>query len=380
MSSVSEESMTLQWELLRAGSHYSLKRSGRYLIAELSGEHLTLSTSARNGGQTRTVRYLANHQSCEATMHAERHAIIKGYGEGKYHDIVCRETGLPWNEVALMGTAANMNYAAIRTEEDRGLEVTAVVTAGVQGNAVCAGDPAGWREGESGWEKIGGTINTMLLVNHPVTESALARSVVTMTEAKTAALQRLAVRSLYSRDLATGTGTDQFAITAPEAGEYGLTSASPHVKFGELIGRAVRDATLEALRWQNGLEPSYTRSIFTALGRFGLREGTFFEDIANMLSEQDLELLRKNDKSVFYDPLVSASAYAIAAVLDRIHYETLPRSASREALRQQAASLAASLAAKSYLWDRFRAQLNDEDPMRLVVRAVALGWSAKWQS
>jgi hypothetical protein len=34
------------------------------------------------------------------------------------------------------GTAANMNYAAIATREDRGLEVTAVVTAGVQGNAV----------------------------------------------------------------------------------------------------------------------------------------------------------------------------------------------------------------------------------------------------
>ncbi len=58
-----------------------------------------------------------------------------------------------------------------------------------------------------------------------------------MTEAKTAALQRLAVRSLYSSDPATGTGTDQFAIAAAETGGHRLTSASPHVKFGELIGR-----------------------------------------------------------------------------------------------------------------------------------------------
>ena len=87
----------------------------------------------------------------------------------------------------------------------------------------------------------------------------------TMTEGKSAALQRLAVRSLYSGDLATGTGTDQFAIASPLAGPHRLTSASTHVKLGELIGSAVRDATLEALRWQNGLESSYTRTVFSAL-------------------------------------------------------------------------------------------------------------------
>jgi Adenosylcobinamide amidohydrolase len=220
----------------------------------------------------------------------------------------------------------------------------------------------------------------MLLINHPLTEAAMARSTVTMTEAKSTALQRLAVDSLYSNDLATGTGTDQFAIAAPESGGHRLTSASPHVKLGELIGRAVRDATMEALRWQNGLEPSYTRSIFTALGRFGLREATFFDDIATMLPEADLELMRKNSKSVFYEPLVAASVYAFAAVMDRVRYETIPASAGREALRQQAASIAASLSAKVYLWEEFRAQLNDDDPVRLMLRALALGWSAKWRS
>ena len=28
----------------------------------------------------------------------------------------------------------------------------------------------------------------------------------------------------------------------------------------------------------------------------------------------------------------------------------------------------------------FRARLNDDDPMRLVLHALALGWSAKWRS
>ena len=42
---------------------------------------------------------------------------------------------------------------------------------------------------------------------------------------------------------------------------------------------------MEALRWQNGLEASYTRGVFHALGRFGVTEATVFEDIAPFLGE-----------------------------------------------------------------------------------------------
>ncbi|HEY3739545.1 MAG TPA: adenosylcobinamide amidohydrolase, partial [Bryobacteraceae bacterium] len=256
---------SLNWELLRRTELYGLRRASRYIVAELTVPHAVLSTSTHNGGQTTKIRYLANHQSCEGAAHKVRYEQIRD----DYHASVCAEIELPPNETALMGTAANMNYAAIATAADLEIEVTAIVTAGVQGNACCAGDPASWREGDKGWEKIHGTINTILLINRPLTEGALARAVITMTEGKSTALQRLAVRSLYSQDLATGTGTDQFAIAAPLEGSHRFTSTSPHSKLGELIGRTVRDATLEALRWQNGLEPSYTRGIFTALTRYG---------------------------------------------------------------------------------------------------------------
>jgi len=117
------------------------------------------------------------------------------------------------------------------------------------------GDPASWRETAEGIAKVAavaGTINTILLLSRPMTAAALARTVVTMTEAKSSALQRLAVPSCYSVELATGTGTDQFCVAAPLRGGQPLTSASPHMKAGELIGQAVRRATVEALRWQNG--------------------------------------------------------------------------------------------------------------------------------
>jgi adenosylcobinamide amidohydrolase len=162
---------------------------------------------------------LVNHQSCEGTDHRERHAEITG-GEA-YHDSSCLEVEIDPAASASMQTAANMNYAAVVAASDLDVTVTAVVTAGVHGNAACAGDPAAYRETESGWEKVAavpgpvtGTINTMVMVNHALTEGALARAVITMTEAKTAALARLAVRSLYSADFATGTGTDQYCVAA----------------------------------------------------------------------------------------------------------------------------------------------------------------------
>jgi adenosylcobinamide amidohydrolase len=73
-----------------------------------------------------------------------------------------------------------MNYAALVSVRDEDLEVTAVVTAGVQTNATCAGDPAGWRETRDGVVKvpaIAGTINTILVVNQPVTPATLSRLV-----------------------------------------------------------------------------------------------------------------------------------------------------------------------------------------------------------
>ena len=374
----------MAWETLRTLSTATIRRRGRFVVAELQTPHATITTSARNGGYHRHLRHLVNHQSCEGSGHDERFELIHALGQEAYHDAVCEEIGLDPSDTAVMGTAANMNYAAVATERDGDVEMTAVVTAGVQTNAVCAGDPAAWRETPSGITKVptvAGTINLIVLLNQPVAEHALARTIVTMTEAKSAALQHLAVPSCYSFDLATGTGTDQFCVAAPLEGAVRLTSVSPHVKAGELIGLCVKRATLEALRWQNGLEPSFTRGLFHALGRYGVKEAAIFDDLAALLSARDLELLRRNSKSAFYEPLVGAAAHAYAAVLDRARHGTIPASAVQDAMVQQAATLAASLAAKPNLWPDFRAELHRSDvrePRALILAAIAIGWTAKW--
>ena len=371
-------------ELLCRETRFAAHRAGRYLVVELLAPHRVLSNSAHVGGQRDDLRFLVNHQSCEATGDRERHELIAAGGQVAYHRRVCGELGLDPDETAVLGTAANMAYAAHRTASFGDLRVDAFTTAGVAGNAARAGDPAAWCETDDGWRRVSpppGTINTILLLDCPVTPAAQARVIVTMTEAKSAALADLAVPSCYSPTIATGTGTDQFCLAAPlDPTRRARESTGPHVKLGELIGTAVKESVDEALRWQNGLEASYTRSLFHALGRFGLTEARAMERLAELMPASRYELLDKNRKAVFFEPGVGAAAYALAAVLDRVACGTIPKGLSQEALRCQAACVACALAGRPEAWPAFRSELMEvsDEPIDLVLRAIAAGWQAKW--
>ena len=371
-------------DVLCRSALFEARRSGRYLVIELLAPHRVMSTSACGGGQRDDLRFLVNHQSCEGQGDQERYELISRLGLDVYHRTVCGEIGIDPDRTALMGTAANMAYTVHRSAEFEALRVDAFTTAGVSGNAARAGDPAAWVETDDGWRKVSpyaGTINTILLLACPVTPSAHARAIVTMTEAKSAALAELAVPSRYAPVIATGTGTDQFCLAAPlDPARKPKDSTSPHVKLGEIIGLAVMESVKEALCWQNGLEPSRTRDLFHALGRFGLTQARAAERLAALLPARRYDLLEKNWNAVFHDPGSAAAAHAFAAVLDRVAFGTLPPGLANEVLRQQAACLACSLAAKPEPWPAFRAELAPapDDPVELVLRAIALGWNAKW--
>jgi adenosylcobinamide amidohydrolase len=402
----------------------SVIRRGRHVVATLRAPAYVLSTCARNGGLRGDLRHLVNHQSCEAAKHQERADFILGLGQQNYQSHVCGELGLAPDTTAVMGTAANMQYLGVMTRTWADLAVTAIVTAGVGGNAACAGDPAHYDEVNGAWRKTStdaetcvlrrdqseekpagvahGTINTLLLFSSPLNPAALARAVVTMTEAKSSALTELAVGSKYSTRLATGTGTDQFALATPQTGATLRTWTGHHTKAGEIIGEAVRAATLEALRWQNGLEASYTRSLFHALGRFGVKELGLKNALAQQLTAAEFELFSANWQAVIHEPQLAAAAYAWAAVLDRVLFGTLGASVAHEAVLNQAALLAVGLGARAEAFAEVRGALAtdavfslvgegrdggnaaavtviDKTPT-MVAAAMVAGWRLKWRS
>lgn len=147
----------------------------------------------------------------------------------------------PERTVTLM-TAARTEDAAITRVDGDGFCLAAVVTAGV-GNATRAGKTGVFDDGQ--WKP--GTINTILLVNGNVTESAMVGALVTATEAKAAALQDLRVTDVKG-NVATGTSTDAVVIARLHRNGGRLHLYAGTVSpLGNAVARAVYDAVTEAV-------------------------------------------------------------------------------------------------------------------------------------
>ena len=160
--------------------------------------------------------------------------------------------GLDEKDVSLLFTGVDMDNIAFHTEVCKDIKVWVAVTAGVFGNAMRAGvDKGCWLETEKGWERIG-TINILIFVNKRLTQGALASAVIRATEAKSAVLQELSVKSTYSPNLiATGTGTDNVVVVSGYSGK--LTSTGGHTVIGYMIAKSVRKALFKAICLQNGI-------------------------------------------------------------------------------------------------------------------------------
>jgi adenosylcobinamide amidohydrolase len=145
-----------------------------------------------------------------------------------------------------------MDNLAVVTKQFGPFTVTALVTAGAKSNALRAGVDEGTNIEPS--DPPSGTINIIVLTNARLTDGALARAVVTITEAKTAALEDLKVPSCYTKGVqATGTGTDSVIVVSGTSGPK-VTYTGGHSRIGDLISKAVHQAVLVALEKQNGFK------------------------------------------------------------------------------------------------------------------------------
>jgi len=156
-------------------------------------------------------------------------------------------------EISFLSTGADMDNLAVCEKSFQEFNVCCFATAGT-GNALRAGiDTANYVERNCHFEYLPCTINMIILSNVPLTAGAMARAIITATEAKSAALQDLDVRSAFSPEhQATGTGTDNIIIVSGRDNGNPIFWTGGHTKMGELIAVCARLAVLEALRRQEG--------------------------------------------------------------------------------------------------------------------------------
>jgi len=155
----------------------------------------------------------------------------------------CERNG--WKGVAVgMMTAASMDSYRMVRELQQDIDLIVMVTSGLS-NARRAGDRAEHRQMMPTVVDVG-TINIICLTSTGMTPAAMIEAVMTITEAKAAALQNLKISSPVSNQPATGTGTDSIAIAAdPRAGK--IHYCGKHVIFGEVLARLVIRAVTSSI-------------------------------------------------------------------------------------------------------------------------------------
>jgi adenosylcobinamide amidohydrolase len=160
------------------------------------------------------------------------------------------------DHAAFLFTGANMDNLALEKASFKELTVHALVTAGVRSNAVRMSRDLG-----NFYEP--GTINIILLPNVALSPRAMTRAIISATEAKTAALADMDIRSSYlgRQYQATGTGTDNIIVAAGTG--IPVTNIGGHSKMGELVARAVYQGVKSAVFKQNGIAAE--RNIFQRL-------------------------------------------------------------------------------------------------------------------
>ena len=157
---------------------------------------------------------------------------------------------------AFLVTGANMGNLSVKQKTFKEMAVTALATAGVSSNAVRMSK-------DTGMFYEPGTINVIIMSNMKLSDRAMTRAVISATEAKTAALEDMDIRSTYTPlfNAATGTGTDNVLVVRGQG--VPIENSGGHSKMGELIAAAVHDAVTEAVLKQNGL--SADRHLFQRL-------------------------------------------------------------------------------------------------------------------
>lgn len=223
------------------------------LIVRFPEKRRTLSTTDGFADAQVAINHAA-HPELWMKVHEEmqtRHELGGNVYVRKIQEKIAKDLGLKREDVAQMSTAADMDNLAVVTKGFKPFVVTALVTAGAKTNAQRTGvDEGTYIEGD----EPKGTVNILVLTNARLTDGAMARALITITEAKTAAFEDLRISSSYTKGVqATGTGTDSIIIATGTTGPK-VTYTGGHNRIGELIGKAVYEAVIEALGKQNGFK------------------------------------------------------------------------------------------------------------------------------
>jgi adenosylcobinamide amidohydrolase len=228
-----------QFDLLGNCGKLVLKDNVLAVLSDI--DLITVSSAIYNGGFQK-VKAILNVQAPEECSDRQLHANPQ-----KLVIDSAKKLGLSENFVGMV-TAAAVEKFALASKKATDLAVNVVATAVDPAGETCSHAESAGETIEV--EEITGTINIMVVIDGNPTESCLVSTLITATEAKTAALRELDIRSRYSGDLATGTITDAMIVAKTNRGAP-IVYGGPASKLGQLVGYCTRKAVKEAVMKAN---------------------------------------------------------------------------------------------------------------------------------
>ncbi|MGV8075562.1 MAG: adenosylcobinamide amidohydrolase [Syntrophobacteraceae bacterium] len=237
--------------------------------------------------------------------------ITHRLGLDKSRSRIYKAIGKSAKNSCFLFTGADMGNLSVQKAQFKDMTVYALVTAGVETNALRMSV-------DQGLFYEPGTINVILMTNMKLSSRAMARGIISATEAKTAAMQDLDVRSTAGPRVsqATGTGTDEVLLI--EGRGTGIDNAGGHSKLGELIAETVYDGVKEAVYRQNGI--TARRNVFRRLRERRIDLYGMLRECASFADSDDLGRQVAQLEGLLHEPRYASfmeSAFALSDAYQR---------------------------------------------------------------
>lgn len=227
-------------ETLKSGG--TLRVTDTYLAISFQEERRSLSTAIFGGG-FKSINHAVNQKLDFFYPTPEQ---FPGGSVSEYLRLSLIDHGYDPRKSSSLLTAAKMEWHSHKTFSYNGLLIDAVTTGGVEKTAARAGSDPLYEESDGTFSPVG-TINIIITVNGCLPEWTMVRSLISMTEGKTAALQDLGIADVNTGAVATGTCTDGLTLICNPCGPV-YTDAGTFSALGALLSRAAYQTVFHCLQ------------------------------------------------------------------------------------------------------------------------------------
>lgn len=218
-----------------------LRSTKTSITVQFDDVRYAISTGQLNGG----LHHVLAVGNQKLYIHAETEKDLPGGSVSNFLAAEFTVQDIPINFATALLTSADLDRAIYCYTIVDDVTIEIIATAGIDETAYRPGDGYKYIE-KNGNYVPHGTVNLLVFTNKALTDGALVRAMITITEAKSLAFLDMNITSIDNDLPATGTATDGIVLTIDPNGEV-LTDSGAFSLFGDTLAKTVRRAVKEAL-------------------------------------------------------------------------------------------------------------------------------------